>query len=57
LQYLGAPFFIGVELDKRTFCARPITNDRPDALAEPLRGAAIKLHDSLICQPYAGAYL
>src|ERR1700738_4961724 len=40
LQYLGAPFFIGVELDKRTFCARPITDNGPDALPEPLRGAA-----------------
>jgi hypothetical protein len=57
LQYLGAPFFIGVELDKRTFCARPITNDRADALPEPLRGAAIKLQDSFVGQPYAGAYL
>jgi hypothetical protein len=56
LQYLGAPFFIGVELDKRTFCARPITDNGPDAFPEPLRGAAIKLQDSFVGQPYAGAY-
>jgi hypothetical protein len=57
LQYLGAPFFIGVELDKRTFCAGPITDNGPDALPEPLRGVAIKLQDSFVGQPYAGAYL
>jgi hypothetical protein len=57
LQYLGAPFFIGVELDKRTFCARSITDNGPNALPIPLRGAAIKLQDSFVGQPYAGAYL
>jgi hypothetical protein len=57
LQYLGAPLLIGVELDKRTFCAKPITDNGPDALPEPLRGAAIKLQDSFVGQPYAGAYL
>jgi hypothetical protein len=57
LQYLWTSFFIGVELDERTFCARPITDNGPDALPEPLRGAAIKLQDSFVGQPYAGAYL
>jgi hypothetical protein len=43
LQYLGTPFFIGVELHKRTFCARPIADNCADALPVTLRGAAIKL--------------
>jgi len=49
--------FIGVELDKRTFCARPITDNGPNALPETLRRATIKLQDSFVGQPYAGAYL
>jgi hypothetical protein len=57
LQYLGAPFFIGVKLDKRTFGTSPITDNGPNALPEPLRGVAIKLQDSFVVQPYAGAYL
>jgi hypothetical protein len=57
LQNSSAPFFIGVELDQRPLCARPIANDGPDALPVPLRGAAIKLQDSFVGQPYAGAYL
>jgi hypothetical protein len=48
LQYLGAPFLIGVELDKRSFCARPITDNGPDALSVPLRAAAIKLQNSFV---------
>jgi hypothetical protein len=57
LQYLGAPFFIGVELDERTFCASPITDNGPNTLPVPLRGAAIKLQDSFVGQPYAGTCL